>query len=238
MTNIIDAAQPAVTIVTARAASADELSAADYRDIYAELRSKCPLRQFTDLIHSAVSFAWWSKYERGEADLNHDRRNELRAAVGLPALPPAVSAVTAAIDPDATVYLVGAGAPDRVVMVGAETTEPLTMRLNGNLRIVADEPAPTPHVTGVTRPRDRSNYSGLSIRRETKNRLADARRRSGLTWDEFVARAGIVDDLVAALREVDLYLDIDPDVEDAPWGDYEHLAATVHRALKAVRKGA
>lgn len=177
---------PTVTIVTTAAASADTLTEADYRDIYDELRSKCPLRQFADLIHSAVSFAWWSKYERSEAHLTRARRAELRAAVGLPALPPAVADVLATVDPDATIYQVGAGASDRVIMVGSDVHDTLDLRFNGSLRALA-EPGDNPHVTGVTPPRDRSSLAGLTVRRETKNRLDAARRRSGLTWDEFLS---------------------------------------------------
>jgi hypothetical protein len=179
--------QPTVTLVTSTSASADTLTDADYRDIYDELRSKCPLRQFADLIHSAVSFAWWSKYERGEAHLNRPRRAELRAAVGLPALPPAVADVLAAVDPDASIYQVGAGASDRVLLVGSDVTDTLDLRLNGSLRVLDEEPARNSHVTAVTPPRDRSSYAGLTVRRETRNRLDAARVRSGLTWDQFLS---------------------------------------------------
>ena len=80
---------PPVTIITTNASSADTLADGDYRDIYDELRQKCPLRQFAETIHSAVSFAWWNKYERGEAVLNRERRNELRtAAVARPSKSP------------------------------------------------------------------------------------------------------------------------------------------------------
>jgi len=176
-----------VTLVTAGAGSADTLTDKDYREIYDELRSKTTLRQFAEFIGSKVSFAWWSKYERGEAHLDRERRQELRRAVGLAELPRAVTEVTAEADPDARVWQVGAGRPDRVVMVGRATHEPITLRLNGNLRILDEEPGQVGAVTGVTRSQRARNYKGLSVRRETWERLNAARLRAEQTWDEFLA---------------------------------------------------
>ena len=183
---IIPAHDPAVTLVTTRSRSADDLTDTDYRDIYDELRSKCPLRQFADLIHSQVSFAWWSKYERGDAALTRARRAELRAAVGLPVLPPAVADVLATVDPDATIYQIGAGAADRVVMLAG--VESVTMRLNGALQILDNDPVQVCHVTAVTAPSRQRSTKSLSVRRETWERLNNARLRAGLTWDEFLAQ--------------------------------------------------
>jgi hypothetical protein len=177
--------KPAVTLVTSRAQSADELTDADYRDIYDELRVKCSLDRFIVAIGSAVSKAWWSKYERNEATLTRPRRSELRAAVGLPPLPPAVTDALN-VDPDATIWQIGAAAADRVVMLSPG--EAVTLRLNGALQILDEDPAENQHVTAVTPSRDRSNYAGLTVRRETKNRLDAARRRSGKTWDEFLSQ--------------------------------------------------
>ena len=88
-----------VTLVTGGAGSADKLTDTDYREIYGdELRSKTTLRQFAEFIGSKVRFAWWSKYERGEAHLERERRQELRRAVGLAELPRAVTEVTADVD--------------------------------------------------------------------------------------------------------------------------------------------
>lgn len=230
--------EPVVTLVTRRAASSDDLSAQDYRDIYDELRSKASLDKFVSVIGSAVSKAWWSKYERSEAELTHDRRNELRTAVGLPTLPPTVTAVTAGIAPDATVYQVGDGTPDRVVMVGDQAHEPLTMRLNGSLQILPADPPEITHVTPVTSPRRERSTKSLSVSISTWKRLSAARKSAGLTWDAYVARAEHMDDLVAALREVDRWLEPDPDaMNDAEhWGEYERLAATVRSALDAIQE--
>lgn len=226
----------AVTIVTANAASADTLTDADYRDIYDELRSKCPLRQFADLIQSAVSFAWWSKYERGEAVLNHARRAELRAAVGpqlLPPLPPTVAAVTATIDPDATIYQVGDGIIDRAILIGDRAPAPLMLRINGNVAVVADDGDETSRVTGVTPPRRARNTRGLSVGGETYERLSAARQAAGLTWDAYLSRLERLDDLVAVLREVDRWLGPDLSTE-AGEGESERLAERVRAALEAV----
>lgn len=179
-----------VTTVTTRARSADTLSDQDYRDIYTELRSKCPLRQFADLIHSAVSFAWWSKYERGEASLSRERRNELRAAVGLPALPPTVADASARADPDATVYQVGQQAADRLILVGADVREPLTLRINGSVSTLPDPVAdlvPKAPVTPVTAHRTRPPRSSIVLYRSTWESLNAARLRNGQTWDQFLA---------------------------------------------------
>jgi hypothetical protein len=180
--------KPVVTLVTSAAASADELSDTDYREIYDELRSKATLRQFAEFIKSKVSFAWWSKFERGSAHLDRERRQELRRAVGLAPLPPTVTEATETVSPNAMVWRVGNGTPDRVVlMFGEEAHEPITFRLNGSLQIVDEECVQSSVVTGVTRPRDRSSYAGLSVRRETRKRLNAARVRSGQTWDEFLS---------------------------------------------------
>lgn len=143
---------PDVTLVTTGAASSDTLTDQDYRDIYEELRSKSSLDKFIAVIGSTVSKAWWSKYDRHESKLSHDRRNELRTAVGLSRLPEPVSVVTAAIRPNATVWQVGAGRPDRVVMFGEQAREPLTLRLNGSLQILPGAQGDNGDVTQVTPP--------------------------------------------------------------------------------------
>jgi hypothetical protein len=182
---------PTVTIVTARAASRDALTDADYRDIYDEIRQKASLRQFVDAIHSAVSFAWWSKYESGSAALNRERRNELRAAVGLPPLPPTVAEAVAAADPDATVYQVGAAPSDRLILIGADAHEPLALHINDNLTVLehperrASNGAPESHVTGVTSPRTRPPRKTIELSPERRDRLAALKNEAGLTWDEF-----------------------------------------------------
>ena len=78
----------AITAVTTPAGRADDLTAADYRDIYDELRGHLSLAEFVARAGSTVSRAWWSQYEAGAKHLNTARRNELRRAVGVPELTP------------------------------------------------------------------------------------------------------------------------------------------------------
>lgn len=184
-----------VTILTSQAASSDQLTDQDYRDIYDELRQKCPLRQFAETIHSAVSFAWWNKYERGEAVLNRERRNELRAAVSLPALPATVAEACAAADPDATVYQVGAAPADRLILIGADAHDPLDLHINGNLAVIdapvrADNHPPTDlpqqsHVTPVTASRRRAMTKAVRFSPDRWQRLSLLRKEADMTWDEF-----------------------------------------------------
>lgn len=200
-----------VTLVTSGAGSADRLTEADYREIYDELRSKTTLRQFAEFIGSRVSFAWWSKYERGEAHLERERKAELRRAVGLPELPRAVREVTAGVDPDAQVWQVGAGRPDRVVLVGEEAHEPLVLRMNGVLELVAPTPGLSSSsatcgssgeggdleggVTGVTGRRERARRGSIVVTRGTWERLNAARLRAGKTWDAYLDYwAGLLED--------------------------------------------
>lgn len=193
-----------VTTVTARAEAADNLTPADYRDIYDELRSKAPLRGFVEMIHSQYSIAWWSKYERNDVTLTRPARNELRVAVGLPALPLTVAEATVRVNPDATVYQVGRAPATRVVLVGADAPAALTLRLNGNLAVehpersgtASQDPAQTSGVTAVTRPPRRATPTrAIRVSLTRFERLNAARRRAGLTWDAFLDR------LTASLEE-------------------------------------
>jgi hypothetical protein len=177
-----------VTRVTSRAVSSDDLSEKDYREIYDEIRQRCTLRKFAEFIGSRVSFAWWQQYEAGSKPLSQDRRNELRRAVGLPLLPMTIAQATEAVDPDATVWQIGEGRPDRVVLVGEDAHEPMTLRLNGDLRMVSETPDQKGDVTGVTRPRRAAARSSIVIGRAAWERLNERRLRDGLSWEAFLAR--------------------------------------------------
>lgn len=155
-----------VTLLT-RDATLDDLSAADYRDIYDEVRLRDPvtgaytvsLDKFVTLVTSAYSKAQWSKYHNGETTLTRTMRNELRVAVGLPPLPPTVAEATAAASPDAAVWQVGRGPAEHVIMV--TTPEPLTLHVNGAVSVASETAAmPTlPLVTPVTSARKRAQYT-------------------------------------------------------------------------------
>ena len=173
--------QPPVTLVTRTARAADQLTDADYRDIYDELRQQHSLRQFVQISNTQYSIAWWSKFEHNDIALTRQARNELRAAVGLPPLPLTVEQATAAIDPDAAIYQVGNDAITRVVLIAHPT--PLTMHLNGTLDV--DDLAPQPRVTPVTRPRNRRT---VSIQPSLWQRLNATRRAQNVTWDQLLQR--------------------------------------------------
>jgi hypothetical protein len=184
-----------VTVVTTGAGSADKLSEADYMDIFREIREKMSLRKFVEVIGSQYSIAWWGKYENGGVTLTRTGKGELRRAVGLEALPKTVTEVTGEVDPDATVWQVGDGQADRVVLVGRELHEPVTLRLNGTLRIEDErlkiedyEPTAEPEraVTTVTTGRARRNIGRVCLRREVWERLNSARLRAGVSWEEFL----------------------------------------------------
>lgn len=122
-----------VTVVTTPAGRTDNLTAADYRDIYDELRGYLTLAEFVARAGSTVSRAWWSQYEAGVKHLNTARRNELRRAVGVPELAPDVSSAVSDVTPTASVWHVGEGVSDRVIMVAATAPETLNLRLNGGV---------------------------------------------------------------------------------------------------------
>ena len=144
-----------VTLVT-RNASADSLTDADYGEIFAELRQQHSLAQLCELLQSKFSRALWNKYERGDMQLTRQMRNELRAAVGLPVLPPTVAEATAGASPDAAVWQVGQGPAEHVILVASP--EPLTLHVNGAVSVASDAATMPclPVVTSVTTGRRRA----------------------------------------------------------------------------------
>ena len=135
-----------VTVVTQNA-SQDDLTDTDYREIYQELREQHSLRDFVALAKSAKSIAYWSKYERGESGIGRAERNELRRAVGRPALAPTVADALADVDEDAEVLAIGDKPKNRVFL--ASKGESLTIYANGSVTASLDR------VTSVTRKRKR-----------------------------------------------------------------------------------
>ena len=184
----------AVTLVT-RDATLDDLSAADYKDIYAELRGydaesgiyAVSLDKFVTLVTSQYSKAQWSKYHNGEATLTRTMRNELRRCVGLKPLPPTVAEATASASPDAAVWQVGEGAAEHVIMV--TTHHPITLHVNGAVTAV-DDTAQRPasdDVTGVTRVVAPRRYYARPTASATQN---ERRVRLGAKWTQ-VIEAGL-----------------------------------------------
>jgi transcriptional regulator with XRE-family HTH domain len=173
-------------LLTVAAELAEDLSDVQYREIYDELREKCSLRQFAEFIGSTVSHAWWSKYENSTPPLalNHERRNELRRAVGMSELPLTVSQALGNVSPNAAVWALGEQPAERVVLVGGDQPQTLTLRLNGSLTVVEDAPQ-NADGTGVTRLRRRAPLKRIPLHPETWERLNSARKLAGLTWEEF-----------------------------------------------------
>jgi hypothetical protein len=119
-----------VTRVTHKATH-DELSAADYRDIFTEVREKMSLDKFVALSGSQYSKAQWNKYEHApDMALTRAMCNDLRRAVNMDELPLTVADAVSVASPDASVWRVGDGVPEHVIMVGSA---PVTLHVNGGV---------------------------------------------------------------------------------------------------------
>lgn len=179
-------------IITLRQPGSDELTPADYREIFDELRANRSLRALVETAGAAESrIAYWSRYQRKPAAVpDLAGRNELRRLVGLPELaPPAGDVVTAAVDPAAAVWQVGAGAADRVVLLA--TPGPLTIHVNGNGPQVVDS-------------RDNALYTDVHSPRSAQKRKAYLTVRLPVEWrSELKSRGLTVRQIVAAALEVD-----------------------------------
>ncbi len=122
-------------IITLRQPGSDNLTPADYREIFDELRANRSLRALVETAGAAESrIAYWSRYQRNpDAVLDFDGRNMLRRLVGLPELEPdAGDVVAAAVHPAAEVWQVGdaASPAERVLLLA--TSEPVTIYAAGN----------------------------------------------------------------------------------------------------------
>ncbi len=179
-------------IITLRQPGSDNLTPADYREIFDELRANRSLRALVETAGAAESrIAYWSRYQRKPAAVpDLAGRNELRRLVGLPELaPPAGDVVTAAVDPAAAVWQVGAGAADRVVLLA--TPGPLTIHVNGNGPQVVDS-------------RDNALYTDVHSPRSAQKRKAYLTVRLPVEWrSELKSRGLTVRQIVAAALEVD-----------------------------------
>jgi hypothetical protein len=180
-------------VMITKDATLDDLSTADYRDIYDELREKddcngsyaVSLDKFVTLVSSQYSKAQWSKYHNGETVLTRNMRNELRRCVGVPTLPPTVAEATATASPDAAVWQVGDGPADSVILVTG--TEPLTLHVNGAVS-VADPTAQMPRNSGYNG-QGSTKRSETYRTRPTATKAQDARRSAlGVKWAEIIER--------------------------------------------------
>ncbi len=181
-----------VTLVT-RDATLDDLSLSDYRDIFDELRpidpktgNRLSLDKFIASIKSQWSKALWGRYDNGEPVLNRSMRSELRVGVGLSPLPLTIEQATAQASPDASVWRVGAGVPEHVIMVGSE---PVTLHVNSGVTVAV----PQAHVTTVTVGQVRRKYRVRPWVSESQERRFLA-LPVGLTWGD------VIDDGLAVLE--------------------------------------
>ncbi len=171
-----------VTVVTQNATH-DSMTDADYSEVFAELREQHSLAQLCTLLRSKFSRAQWNKYERGETALSRTMRNELRAAVGLPVLPPTLDEVAATVNPDALVVKVGSEAPHSVILVGI--AESLTIGVNGCITaLYTTEPLEAP-VTSVTRALRKRYHRPVASEAQEARRVA-----LDVSWQEII-QAGL-----------------------------------------------
>lgn len=175
-------------IITLRPAGADDMTPADYRDIYTELRANRPLRA---LVHAAGAaegrIAYWSRYGNDPAAVpDLAGRNELRRLVGLPELEPvAGDVVVTAADPAAAVWQVGDGPADRVILLA--TPGPVTLHVNGTGPQVVDA-GESALYTDVQAPRGRRPRKSVwrpALPPEWRSEL----ERRGLTLRQIVEEA-------------------------------------------------
>lgn len=169
-----------VTKVT-QDATLDDLSAIDYRDIFTELRQNLSLDKLIAQIGSAYSKAAWNRYEKGDYDLTRTMRNELRLAVGLPALPETVAdAVASRTSPDASVWVAGDGTAGTVILVadGVKTT----LHVNGVVSEVHETPC---------NPSNSSATPRKPLIRPVASKAQDERRKALKTSWRDVIEAGL-----------------------------------------------
>ena len=124
-----------VTAVSTPETRHDDLTEQDYRDIYDELRDHLSLAEFIARAGSTVSRSWWSQYEAGGKRLSWERRNELRRAVMPDEIAPPAAVAAAAVTENASVWRIGEGLADRVILVTPEVQSPLFLSVNGGVHI-------------------------------------------------------------------------------------------------------
>ncbi len=129
-------------------ATLDDLSLNDYRDMVQELRQSMSLDKMIAALGSEFSKPLWADVEKGIKLPNRKQRNELRRLFNMPMLPPTVADAVSVASPDASVWMVGEGVPDTVVMVAGH--EPVTLHVNGSVETVSYFPE------RLTCPRERS----------------------------------------------------------------------------------
>lgn len=157
-----------VTLIT-RSAGTDDLTEQDYRDIYEEVnprdangKPRYSLDKFAALINSHYTKATWSNWLADKHPSNRTMRAELRAAVGMPALPPTIAELAVIVDEHAEIWSVGDGAKNRVILASKDDRVQI-------------------HTNGVV-----TAHSGrvIGITRATRKRLRrDMTEQQAAVWD-------------------------------------------------------
>lgn len=192
-----------VTTVT-RNATMDDLSIAQYREIFEELRNDGSLKarvaaatgktpnpdqplsydNWIVATGSKFSKALWQKYATGELDApNREMRNELRALVNLPLLPPTIAEAISVASPDAEVLRIGHEIPDRLIMVGVPEETSLMIHANGTVTAMIEAEKETRN-RSYTPPA----VGRIKVKRELFDKLNNRRVALGLSWEELMSK--------------------------------------------------
>lgn len=195
-----------VTTITANAGQ-DVLSEQDYLDIYQEINPKhhvtgkpaMSLDKFVAFIGSRFTKATWNNWLLSKQASNRTMRNELRAAVGMPALPLSIEEALSDISQDAEIVEIGNGETRRVIKL--KTVENIVVYVNGTITATSQDTTLAARVIEVTsednsipessprpaRPRRQRYRPELP---ETCRELIGAVRERGMDFTE-ILRAGI-----------------------------------------------
>ena len=161
-----------VTKVTTGRILTDE----DYCEMYAELEGDGTPHTVVKRIGEPPSAAAWYKWRKGDGPLTANMQAKLRSAHGITT----VMDACAMSSETATVYQVGEGVPDTVVMVAL--SEPVTLRVNGSVSVVTDCHAIPSNSSGDARKRIRRTYS-----RPCATEAQNSRKEAlGVSWAEVI----------------------------------------------------
>lgn len=195
-----------VTTITANAGQ-DVLSEQDYLDIYQEINPKHPatgkprmsLDKFVAFIGSRFTKATWNNWLNDKQASNRTMRNELRAAVDMPALPLSIEEALSDISQDAEIVEIGNGETRRVIKL--KTAENIVVYVNGYITATSADTPPAARVIEVTSENNSATESSPRPPRakrqryrpelpETCRELVDAVRERDLDFAA-VLRAGL-----------------------------------------------
>lgn len=171
----------------------DDLSDADYGDIYRELRDGRTLRQFIELSVSTLSPSWWSQFDGGDKALTRRARNDLRRAVGLEQLPPANADLPDAIAAGAAVAQVGGELASRVILIAGSDDVTVTWNASGPQIVASGDVTPVPAAqpgepVHEASQRRKERRKAIKVDPDLYEELNAARQIAGLSWPAFLGR--------------------------------------------------